>query len=144
MERGARKLTTIALLRTTLGATVCVIVACRSSTQIVWKLYSDVPCTSLRGVAFYAASTPSAAEGHGTPFVTHECRSTVELGTVVTQPEGASDDTVAFRAAVGFMRDARECTSRDDYKGCIVQRRRLRYVAHTSLEVAMVFRARCE
>lgn len=109
--------------------------SCRSATEIVLKIDTDLPCTDpaqWRGVAVYLG-TPGALLEQPT-LVTSECDARGYVGSVVVAPSGDKDALVGVSVVAGVSRNPEECEAAQ-YGGCIVARRALRYTPHESLEL---------
>lgn len=65
------------------------------------------------------------------------------VGTLVSVPRGDRDAALAVKVVMGIARDPRDCLAAN-YAGCIVARRRLRYVPHERLTLPVPLYARCE
>lgn len=57
------------------------------------------------------------------------------IGDITLVPESGTGGVVAVRVVMGIDRAANECVASNEYKGCIVGRRRLGYVPQTTLRV---------
>lgn len=116
--------------------------ACLAPTQITLRLTSDVDCDTVRrfGTAIYgggrdpittaASCLDAAAKSH-------------TLGSLVITPSGARDEQVTLTAVLGVTRTSESCAG-SGYKGCIVSRRRLRFVPHVPLELPVALDRACQ
>ena len=109
--------------------------SCRSPTEIVLKIDTDLECTDpaqWRGVAVYLGK-PGAVLEQPT-LVTTKCDGNGYVGSVVVAPSGEKDALVGVRVVAGITRNPEDCPDAN-YDGCIVARRALRYSPHESLEL---------
>ena len=128
-----------------LGALAAALVAwaCLKPTQITVRLTTDVPCASLRSTSIY-----SGTGADGTPVTTtNDCveGSPGTIGTLVLAPSGMSkDDLVTITTVAGVDVRSEECTAANQWKGCIVARRKLRYEKHEPLDLPIFLASACQ
>lgn len=115
--------------------------ACLDPTQITLDVTSNVPCEQSKGVGF-TGGAPGTVERAPPSTVTMAC-SGGTIGTLVSTPKGDKDSTAAFVIVQGIDRPASECAAAG-FKGCIVARRILRYLAHTPLRLPVAMRLVCK
>lgn len=118
--------------------------ACLRPTQITLRLTTDVPCDQIaeRGVSIWNGTglrdavplTSTRDCTGGAPIAT--------VGTLVIAPSGSRSDEITVTAAAGVGRKSEECAAAG-FEGCIVARRRLRYVEHTPLELPVLLSLSC-
>ncbi len=65
------------------------------------------------------------------------------IGSLTTIPSSGDSALVSLKVVLGVRRDSRECKA-PAYDGCIVTRRRLRYVEHERLRLPVTLYASCE
>ena len=118
--------------------------ACQDATAVVVDVSTDVPCAS-EGTVTTAISAGTATDyTTSTPLtVTSRCDSTTgRIGSLVLVPAGADDAEVAIQvvtATHGMAPDT--CTA--DPAACMVERRMLRYMPHTTLSLPIRMTSRC-
>ena len=116
--------------------------ACLRPTQITVRLTTDVPCTSLMGTSIYNGSGAD-----GVPVTT--TRDCVEgaphtVGTLVLAPSGNDNSAlVTITTVAGVNVRAEECTAANQWSGCIVARRKLRYERHEPLDLPIFLASAC-
>ncbi|MBS2017141.1 MAG: hypothetical protein JST00_29915 [Deltaproteobacteria bacterium] len=125
----------IAVVATSLGE------ACLDPTQITLKVKSNVPCGDSKGVAL-TGGVPGAVERAAPSTITTTCNAG-DIGTLVSTPSGDKESRAAFLVVQGIDRPASECAAAG-FKGCIVARRILRYIAHTPLELPIALNLVCK
>jgi hypothetical protein len=115
-----------------LGLVVLGLVDCAAPTQIVVEVYSDA-CSSIKQTGI---TVGKAGDIETKPPVA--VRDTCELvpkdgvGTLTISPSGANDDEVAIKVVAAVdVPSADRCVS-PDYAGCIVHRRVVRFIPHTT------------
>jgi len=133
MRRRLPSLLTIALALSTLSS-------CLEATSIVLEISTSVDCSVVQanGVAIAVGmpgddSTSSSAE-------TVQC-SSGSVGTIVLVPSGA-DNQVGVRVMLGLSGSTNNCKS-PNFDGCIVARRIVSYVAHTTITVPVELDPSC-
>jgi hypothetical protein len=135
--RGAR------LVASSLGVGA-LLYACLSPTQITARISTDVDCTTVaqNQTAIYGASarteppitTTRACDPAGTMH---------DVGTLVIAPRGdEKDQHFSVVVVAGVDRPSEECAA-NDYKGCIVARRRMSFVPHEPLELPIELLKAC-
>ena len=117
--------------------------ACRAPTEMTVRITTEVPCSALRGVGIVVAPDSFAAEERARAKYfaaeTNHCDSEVIVGTLVLTP---GSDSLAVIVVAGIDRPSSACQP-PDYAGCVVARRRLAFVEHTSLDVPVVITRDC-
>lgn len=107
---------------------------CREPTEVTVEVWSDVPCAELRGTSITVAR-PGAIETAQPRTVATTCDAKSGfVGSLVVVPSGARSEDLAVRVVAGIGAPAESCAP-PSYAGCIVARRALRFVPHTSLVV---------
>jgi len=115
--------------------------ACLDPTQLTVDVSTNAVCSDVGSTAI-TAGTLGEIESAPPSSTTHDCYGG-QLGTLVIAPSGSKDDVVAFKVVMGIRQDAESCAA-PDYKGCIVARRALHYIKHTSLKVNVLMDLACE
>ncbi|MBK6695765.1 MAG: hypothetical protein IPG50_26670 [Myxococcales bacterium] len=116
--------------------------ACLEPTQITVRLTTDVPCAELRGTSIYNGTGADAIP----VTTTNDCLegSPHTIGTLVLAPSGTSkDDLVTITTVAGVDVRSEECTAANQWKGCIVARRKLRYEKHEPLDLPIFLASAC-
>lgn len=119
--------------------------ACLGPTQLVVDVRTNVPCTDstqFKGVAIYVGEPGIDVETRAPQLATNSCDASGEVGTLVVTPTGANDAQVGIRVVAGLTRNPEECAAKN-YDGCIVARRTVRYLAHTSQTVVVALTSDC-
>jgi hypothetical protein len=132
--------------RLMLGAIVAALVAvllasCRDPTKITLVMSTDVSCADAHGAAIRAGSI-GAVERSAPRTTTFQCDNGT-IGTLVVSPESKNDASVAFTVTLAVRGDLSSCTPEQNYRGCIITRRELAYIPHTSLDLPMRLFANC-
>ena len=138
------RLMTLALAATL--ATALDAVGCRTPTAMTVHVVTDVPCEKQRGVVVAAAS-PDEYEQLPPVGRAQQCvalgNGLFDMGTIVLVPPHDGDDRVGIRAVLGVSRDVESCSTADQYAGCVVARRILRYLPHTELTIDLLLGQDC-
>ena len=119
--------------------------ACRSSTEIVLKISTNLRCTDQsqwHGVAVYTGEPGAPLEKKWPTLVTPECDGQGNVGSLVIAPSSDDDDLIGVRVVAGLTRQPEDCEEAG-YEGCIVARRALRYSPHRSLELKVQLTSDC-
>ena len=121
-------------------------VGCRTPTAMTIHVVTDVPCEKQRGVVVAAAS-PEEYEQLPPVGRAQQCvalgNGTFDMGTIVLVPPSDGDDRIGIRAVLGVSRDVESCSAADQYAGCVVARRILRYLPHTELTIDLLLGQDC-
>lgn len=149
MSRGdARRLSRHAL---GLLATAATFAGCREPTQVTIELTTDVSCGDAFRSANITVGAPGAIRGKDPSAVTSKCQRG-QIGSIVAVPSGSDDAPFAVRIVAGVGIAAEECPAPDyvlddeataEGRGCIVSRRALSFLPHTSLTLPIVLRQSC-
>jgi hypothetical protein len=118
--------------------------SCREPTNVLIETFTDIPYQNGRTVSYFAGK-PGTTE-----FRTVDADATLDrpwssssIGTLTVVPEGDDDDvTVTLKLVMGVGRPTTECTA-PTYPGCVVARRRIRYVPHARLKLPISLYANC-
>ena len=123
------------------GALIAV-ASCRDATEVTLVLTTNVPCTMLNGTTITVGSA-TEVDSKSPLTDTHQCDSNGNIGTLVLFPSSSSDASFAVRIVSGIgNQEAGGCTG-PAYKGCIVARRELSFVPHTSLTLPIEITLEC-
>ena len=118
--------------------------SCRAATEITVTLTTDVPCATLP-VSIRVGGTAVQADARGAQAAGDLACSGADLGTIVLVPSGAKDDTVALEVIAAADGDAAACASPASLgPHCIVARRKISYLPHTSLPLPIALHAKCQ
>ncbi len=117
-------------------------VSCLDPTQITVVVSTDVRCEDTKGTSF-VGGRPGGLDLDTPATSTTDCAQG-RIGTLVSTPSGDKNADAAFAVVMGVDRPVSECTSADHFKGCIVQRRLLRYIRHTPLELPVTMWLVCK
>jgi hypothetical protein len=116
---------------------------CRSPTQIEVTVTTDVTCSSVTGTSFTPGQL-GAIELSPSATTSTTCQDG-RLGSVVLIPSGDDNEQVAFKVVTAFDNTTvDECTlDAGDAGHCIIARRALRYIPHTTLRVPVQMATAC-
>jgi hypothetical protein len=129
------------VLAATAGAALAA--SCREPTEVSVAISTDVPCDQLRGSSVTVARFSQLEADTTVDAASTFCRPDGDLGALVVVPSGARDGELAFRVVAGVGRPPSECVPPGYGAGCIVARRALKFLPHTSLHVQVPLRAAC-
>lgn len=124
-------------------ATATAVASCREPTQVTIEVRTDVPCSLVQKTTITVGAPLDTEEDAAPTAVTSACEAGL-VGSLVTVPATSKSARLAVRVVTGVDRDATQCSAADKYKGCIVARRRLAYVAHTPLFVPVFMNLSCK
>lgn len=119
--------------------------SCRSPTELVLEIYTNVPCTETaewKGVAVYAGQPGASLEKKWPTLVTTACDLDGYVGSLVVTPSDEKDARVGVRVVAGLSRNPEECEEAG-YAGCIVARRSVRFLPHDSSELVVELLTEC-
>ena len=119
----------IAVALPVLGASA----SCLDPTEVTLDVATDLPCGETKGTTF-TGGTLGAVESAAPSTSTARCEGG-SIGTLVATPAGSKDSNAAFVVVLGVDRPASECNAANRFKGCIVQRRSLRYRPHRPIRL---------
>jgi hypothetical protein len=124
-------------------AIATILASCRQATEVVIEARTNV--TYRAGV--FTSFTVGKPEETESAFTTTEAQEAWPadgfIGSLTVVPGAGDDAPIAVKLVMGVHRDAKTCAP-PDYAGCIVARRRLRYVPHTKLALPITLYAACE
>ena len=120
------------------------LVACREPTQITLVITTDVPCPTVtnKGVDVRVGSPQTVEDQPTTDVVTKSCHDT-SIGSIVVVPSGDDDGRVGIEVTLGTGGVASADCRVSSSSGCIIARRTLGYVPHTSLVLPIHLAAKC-
>jgi len=116
------------------GLFVVALASCRDATRIVLSIGTDLPCAQVKRTTITASRPRESEIGLASSTETEDCSGGM-IGDLTVVPDSDNGAEVAIRVVVGVDRVAQECSAQDNYRGCIVARRRIRYIANTTLNV---------
>jgi hypothetical protein len=128
-----------------LGIALLLLTSCRDATQLTLHVHTDMPCTGdnpWEGVAVYVGLPGDDVEQTSATLVTQSCDEHGKVGSLVVTPSGDKDGEVGLRVVAGIARAPEKCFE-NDYIGCIVTRRAVRFSPHQSLELDIELSADC-
>ncbi|MDB5212276.1 MAG: repeat domain protein [Myxococcaceae bacterium] len=132
-----------------LGVVVVGLVDCAAPTQIVVEVYSDAcPSPTRNGQSInstgIAVGKPAEIEAKPPVAVRDTCEqaSGPGVGTLTIYPSGANDEDVAIKVVAGVDVPADACRT-PDYAGCIVHRRVVRFIPHTTQRLTVRLSLAC-
>ncbi len=125
------------------AATLAVLASCREPTAISVVLTTDVPCNVVTAThpEISVGSRAAIDDGSAQRTQSDACQSS-QLGTLTVVPSGA-DDVVVIAVALSTRAGKDSSTCRTDPKDCILARRVLRYVSHTTLTLPIELSSSC-
>lgn len=113
---------------------------CRSATQMVVEVSTDLPCDKHGGTSI-AVGRVGAVDGRSPAALATTCNNGT-VGSLVLVPSDEEDGEVAFQVTTGVGVDPSTCGGVSS-KTCIVARRQLRYLPHESLHVRVPMKQVC-
>jgi hypothetical protein len=128
-----------------LSAALLLVASCRDATQITLHVHTDVPCASedtWQGVAVYVGSPGEDTERTSATLVTRSCDERGVVGSLVVTPSGDKNGELGLRVVAGIRHAPEKCLE-NDYEGCVVTRRALRFSPHESLDLDIELAADC-
>ena len=117
--------------------------ACLEPTEITLVLTTDEPCSALKGTAISVGALGADLEGKPIVATSTICNdATHSLGTLVLVPSTTNGE-VGVRVVAGIGKSADTCIQDKLVGGCIVARRALGFVKHTSLTLPITLEKSC-
>jgi hypothetical protein len=129
----------------TFAVSLLLLSSCRDATQITLNVRTNVPCTdqgAWQGVAVYVGRPGSDVEQVSPTLVTRDCDEQGNVGSLVVVPSADKDEEVGLRVVAGLSQNPEQCEEQD-YEGCIVARRTVRFNPHASLELDVELTSDC-
>ncbi len=120
-------------------------VACLDATQVTLVLSTDEACSNVTGTSI-TVGTASDIETKLPLTVTNACEPTTgSIGTFVLVPDatGAADAFAVKIVTAVSPQQLVNCTAANNYTGCIVARREMAFVPHTSLTLPIEMTTAC-
>lgn len=130
-----------ALLSAMAVTVVAGLVHCSAPTQIVLQAYTDVAWSDGRSVTIAATDGPGEAAAPSARTAAPWPQDG-RIGSLVVVSDSGQDGVVSVRAVLATGRDPASCRI-GDAQGCIIARRRLRFVPERTLRVPLTLHARC-
>lgn len=116
------------------GVAALVLVDCAEPTQIVVEVYSDA-CPGTKGQAInqtgIAVGKSDAIDDKPPSALREGCERAPGVGTLTIYPSDGNDDELAIKVVAGVDTTPDRCFA-PGYAGCIVHRRVMRFVPHTT------------
>jgi hypothetical protein len=116
------------------GVALLALVDCAEPTQIVVEVYSDA-CPGTKGQAInqtgIAVGKSEVIDDKPPSALREGCERAPGVGTLTIYPSGSNDDEVAIKVVAGVDTTPDRCFA-PGYAGCIVHRRVMRFVPHTT------------
>jgi hypothetical protein len=116
--------------------------ACQSATQVVVDVSTDVDCTTLRGTTITVGKLGDI-ESKPATALQRACDGSGHVGMLVVVPSGAKDDEVGIKVVTGVDVDPGACAA-PAYSGCIVARRAVHFLPHSTLTLDVPMRGSCK
>lgn len=120
------------------------LMACREPTQITLVITTDVPCATVtaKGVDVRVGAPLTVDDQPTTDVSTSHCTDTT-VGSIVVVPSGEDDAHVGIEVTLGTGAISSAACRLSSSSGCIIARRSLGYVPHTSLVLPIKLGAKC-
>ncbi len=124
-------------------ASLVLLAGCRDPTQITVEITTDVPCDQTKRTAITVASLEAFERGKASAVTTTTSCHDGRVGSLVVIPSGDRSADLSIRVVTGVDQDVDTCSATTSYAGCIVARRHLHFVEHSSLSLPVVMRRSC-
>ncbi|HEY2408770.1 MAG TPA: hypothetical protein VGI10_22345 [Polyangiaceae bacterium] len=132
-------------IRLLLAAVGFSILACRSPTETVIEVATDLPCSAGPETSISVGPLSSLELRPAAAFSTACQPSTGHVASLVLVPSGDKDAEFAFKVVLAHEgKSVDDCQPPSYGRGCIVARRALRYLPHERLTVPVDMRADCD
>ena len=125
-----------------LGAGGLLAPSCREPTSIVIEARTNVRPAEVNGTTF-AVGAPSLGDDVLRVAETRGVDPDGVIGTLVVIPETSDHAAVSIKLVLGVTASATSCTAANNYKGCVVARRTIRYTPHERLQLPIFLAAEC-
>ncbi len=125
------------------------LLGCLQPTQVTFDISTDIPCAQVAGTSITVGIEGETEKADPLKIVT-DCAAngTVSaIGSYAVKPRVLSMPVVAsFKVAIGVdgANVSRDCTASNGYRGCIVARRRVSFIAHRSMHVPVALYRVCK
>jgi hypothetical protein len=119
--------------------------ACRDPTEIQLDIWTNVPCTDSarwHGIAVYTGHPGLDLEQKAPAMTSTTCDASGHIGTLVVVPKDSDNEEVGIRVVAGLASAPEDCGA-NGYAGCIVARRTLNYVPHTTTDLRIDLDSLC-
>ena len=119
--------------------------ACRGATEIVVDIRTNLPCAApaeWQGIAVYEGSPGLDVETKSPTLTSSACDASGHVGSIVLVPSASKDATVSVRVVAGITRRPEDCAAAG-YKGCVVARRTLGFLAHQAVNLTIDLTGDC-
>ncbi|HEU4538239.1 MAG TPA: hypothetical protein VFS00_29155, partial [Polyangiaceae bacterium] len=128
-----------------LAALLPALSSCREATQVKVDVWTDLPCEETHGTALFVGRAGDDLERKPPARVSLRCDpASKRLGGLVLVPTGDERDAeLAFNLVTAVKVPSVDQCLAPAYEGCIVARRVLRYVPHTTLFLDVPMSANC-
>lgn len=117
--------------------------SCKEPTQVIVEARTNVPHRAGLATTFSVGAPGAVEKAEATTESREPWGADGFVGSLVVVPGTGDDAPLAVKLVMGIRVEARECKP-PEYQGCIVARRRLRYVPHERLRLPIGIYARCE
>ena len=128
------------------GCALLPALACLGPTEVTVSIRTNAPCTDparWKGVALYVGAPGIDVESRAPTLTTAACDGDGNIGSIVIKPSGANDADLGIRVVAGLDKNPEDCRTAS-YAGCIVSRRSVKYVPHSSLNLVVDLTLDCE
>lgn len=117
--------------------------SCKEPTQVVVEARTNVDHRSGMTTSFTVGAPGQTEKADPTTETRQPWGADGFIGSLVVVPGTSDDAALSVKIVLAIDRDPRTCTAENDYDGCIVARRRLRYVPGTKLRLPVILHAAC-
>ncbi len=123
---------------------LCIVTfGCQDPTQVRLHISTDTPYETGRQLGI-SASHQRGLEAEPVVVVDHPWDTQGQIGTMVVVPsEPGAEEPIWVRVVLGVAKDPTECTNANP-DGCIIARRRLRFLKHKTVELPIGLHVACE
>jgi hypothetical protein len=140
-------LTPSCCVRLSLVAASLTALSCNGATQVFVDITTDMECSAQKGTTI-TVGLVSEIEDKPPAEVTNLCDEKEltfpRVGQTVLIPSGGRDEPFAIKVVMGVDIPAEKCTKDDGYAGCIVARRSLNFIPHSTLWLPIFLSGSCE
>jgi formylglycine-generating enzyme len=117
---------------------------CASPTALTVTVYSEISCEKKPVVGLSTAETNSQLRSKALATTSGACSADGKVGSVVLYPIDRTDGPVAVQiVSRPDGEDPATCTEQNNYRGCIVARRELRFTPNKNVELRVDLRLSC-
>lgn len=119
------------------------LVGCRDATQTIVEISTDISCSDRPSTSITVGQL-AGLEQRPPGTVTDRCApESGRIGSIVLVPDDEKDAPFAVRIVAGLTKSADDCVADGYVGGCVVARRSLSFVPHTTLNLPIVLEASC-